>query len=143
MRTNTPKAWIFIFAVMCCAYFAHAAPIDTTAARRSAAFYQHLKEMGLPVVGVSGSGPTCRIDFDGTETAGQRTAANSERASFDWTKAAADSADVATGANIDKSDKQIRALSAALVVVLSAHDVKVTAEEMKTAYDAEYKKLSN
>lgn len=49
------------------------------------AFDEYLKSQGIPIDGVSGTGPDCRIDFKANATKAQKDAANAARASFDWT----------------------------------------------------------
>ena len=48
-------------------------------------FLDALTAAGIPVDGVSGNGPNCRIDFRAGATAAQQSQANAARASFDWT----------------------------------------------------------
>lgn len=48
------------------------------------AFDQYLKLQGIPIDGVSGSGPDCRIDFKDSATKEQKDTANAARASFNW-----------------------------------------------------------
>ena len=47
-------------------------------------FYQALLDAGVPCDGVSGTGPTCRIDFQPSATQAQRNAAKAARSTFDW-----------------------------------------------------------
>lgn len=49
------------------------------------AFDEYLKSQGIPIDGVSGTGPDCHIDFKANATKAQKDAANAARASFDWT----------------------------------------------------------
>lgn len=47
-------------------------------------FDQSLRDAGIPIDGVSGTGANARIDFAASATPQQRTTANALRASFDW-----------------------------------------------------------
>jgi hypothetical protein len=53
---------------------------------RITVFTDLLATLGIPVFGVSGSGPTCRIDFKPEATAAQIAQGNAERGTFDWRK---------------------------------------------------------
>lgn len=47
-------------------------------------FDQHLKSLGIPIDGISGTGRDCRIDFQKEATIEQIEQGNAERAAFDW-----------------------------------------------------------
>lgn len=47
-------------------------------------FDAHVRALNIPIHGISGTGPACRIDFKPEATAPQIAQANSERATFDW-----------------------------------------------------------
>lgn len=47
-------------------------------------FDEHIRSLGIPIDGVSGTGPTCRIDFKAAATQAQRDQGNAERLTFDW-----------------------------------------------------------
>ena len=49
-------------------------------------FHTALLAAGLPVVGVAGSGPTCRIDFAEGATEEQQAQARQMAQAFDWTE---------------------------------------------------------
>lgn len=49
-------------------------------------FDAHLKALGIPIHGISGTGSGCRIDFKAEATTQQITQGNAERATFDWTE---------------------------------------------------------
>ena len=48
-------------------------------------FHNALVAAGIPIDGVSGTGPTCRIDFRPEATKAQRDQAAQILAAFDWT----------------------------------------------------------
>jgi len=48
-------------------------------------FDDRLTTLGIPIDGVSGSGPMCRIDFKPEASAEQRDAARAAALNFDWT----------------------------------------------------------
>lgn len=50
----------------------------------AARFTDHIKSLGIPVDGVSGEGPGCRIDLPAEATAEQREAARAAARTFDW-----------------------------------------------------------
>lgn len=52
--------------------------------RRLADFDQLLRDGGIPIDGVSGAGPACRIDFRNEATEAQRSAARQMAQNFDW-----------------------------------------------------------
>jgi len=47
-------------------------------------FDQALRDAGIPIDGIGGSGANARIDFAASATPQQRAAANALRATFDW-----------------------------------------------------------
>ena len=47
-------------------------------------FTEHLMSLGIPIDGVSGEGPACRIDQPAEATAEQREAARAAARTFDW-----------------------------------------------------------
>ena len=47
-------------------------------------FDARLRSLGIPIHGISGSGPNCRIDFRSEATGAQKDQAKTEAASFDW-----------------------------------------------------------
>jgi len=53
-------------------------------ANPTARFDEALKAQSIPIDGVSGSGPSCRIDFRPSATLAQRDQANAYRGTFDW-----------------------------------------------------------
>lgn len=50
----------------------------------AARFTDHIKSLGIPVDGVSGEGPGCRIDLPAEATAEQRETARAAARIFDW-----------------------------------------------------------
>lgn len=47
-------------------------------------FHERLESLGIPIDGVSGTGPACRIDFKAAATQAQVNQGNAERTTFDW-----------------------------------------------------------
>ena len=47
-------------------------------------FTEHLQSLGIPIDGVSGEGPACRIDMPAEATAEQREAARAAARTFNW-----------------------------------------------------------
>lgn len=56
----------------------------------STAFHQYLESLGIPILGVAGEGPSCRIDFAATATQAQIDQGNSARSTFNWSVQDAD-----------------------------------------------------
>lgn len=56
---------------------------------RRIAFIEHLKSLGLPIVGARGEGPGCTAFFDGTPTNQQLALVQAEAVAFDWSQGAA------------------------------------------------------